>query len=235
MKVLRSLLSCAFFLAYGLLALAFAPLLALPFFGGAPLRRLIRFFYRALVRCARATALFRVEIDDAARAALANARGCVIAMNHVSLIDIVVLLAHLPDSTAIAKPDVMRNPALRTVAKKMFIVNDGDTASLMESAMRFLADGVNVVVFPQGTRGGKTLHRGAARLAIAAQRPLLPVRIDYTPVVLAKSQPWWYAGERTVRIRLATRPPLNPPPAGGGARAAARAMTGKIARAIMQA
>ncbi len=232
-KARRALLSAAFFCAYGALSLLFAPLLILPLWSKRTFRALIRFFYRAFVACARATGLFRVRIDEASLKALAGARGKVVAMNHLSLIDIVVLIAHLPDSTAIAKPQVLRNPFLAIVAKKMFIVNTGDAGAVVAAAAGLLAQGVNIVVFPQGTRGGETLHRGAARLALAARRSVLCVRIDYSPLVLAKGQPWWDVGERTIEISLALRATLSPRLA--NTRAAAKALTAEIACAIQSA
>ena len=227
MRFLRSLLSGAFFLAYGLLTLGFAPLLIIPIWQPRQFRTLIRFFYRAFVLCARWTGLFRVNLDPATRQTLASLHGSIIVMNHVSLIDIVVIIAHIPAATAIAKPAVLRNPCLAIVAKRMFIVNDGDAAAVISAAASSLADGVNVVVFPQGTRGGKTFHRGAAHLALISRRPIQPVRIDYDPPVLAKGQPWWDVGPRTIQISLAIRPQITP--TAPDSHSAARELTSQLA------
>lgn len=206
MRFLRAILSGAFFLAYGAFALFFAPLLILPVWSKRVFRRTIRLFYQAFVLCARWTGLFRVDMDEATRKILASLHGVVVAMNHVSLIDIVVIIAHIPDATAIAKPAVLKNPFLAIVAKKMFIVNAGDASAVIDEAVRSLAAGVNVVIFPQGTRGGENFHRGAAHIALAAHAHIQPVRIDYDPPVLAKGQPWWDVGARTIRISLSARP-----------------------------
>ena len=227
-RTLRGALSGAFFLAYGALGLAFAPFLLLPVWPPRAIRGLIRFFYRAFVALARATSLFAVEMDGATRARLASARGCVIAMNHISLIDIVVLMAHLPDSTAVAKAATRRNPVLWPVVKRMFIVNDESPERIVAEVVRFLSEGVDVIVFPQGTRGGMRLHRGAARFALAARAPLIPVRIAYDPTVLAKGQPWWDVGERTIRIRLEAGAAI--PPEGPCDHATAAAITEKLGR-----
>ncbi len=226
LRVLRGALAGAFFVAYGLLALVAAPVFLLPVWSARGFRAFIRFFYRAFVACSRWTGLFAVSCDAATRAALASLHGAVIAMNHVSLIDIAVILAHIPDATAIAKAAVLRNPFLSVVARRMFIVNSGDGKAVIAEAMRHLARGTNVVVFPQGTRGGKTLHRGAAHLALCSHSPLQPVRIEYSPVVLAKGQAWWDVGERTVRISLAALPPIYP--TGEDSHAAARDLTARL-------
>ena len=190
-QLLLAFVAAIFFLAYGALALVFAPVLALPVWTRRGMRRFIRFFYRAFVACARWTGLFRVELDEATRASLASLNGAVVV-----------------------------NPFLSIVARRMFIVNTGDAEATVSAAVRSLGDGVNVVIFPQGTRGGATLHRGAARIALSSRAPVQPVRIDYDPPVLTKGQPWWDVGDRTIRITLCALPPIIPdaPPSHSAAR-----------------
>lgn len=208
MRFARSLLAGAFFATYGAFALLFAPLLVLPVWTPRAFRAVIRLFYRAFVLCARVTGLFAVEVAPDDRARLAACRGCVVVANHVSLIDIVILLSQLGDATAIAKASVRRNPFLALVATKMFLINDMDPRALIEDARRLLARGVNIVVFPQGTRGGRTLHRGAARIALETGVAVQPVTLAYDPPVLAKGQRWWDVGARTIRIRLKALAPV---------------------------
>lgn len=226
----RSILAGMFFVAYGALALAFAPILALPIWKARAFRAFIRFYYRVFVACARATGLFRVVIDEATRATLAALHGEIIVMNHISLVDIVIILAHIPDATAIAKPAVLANPFLSIVARKMFIVGGDDAASIIASARRYLAEGTNVVIFPQGTRGGAKLHRGAAHLSLSSGVTLRPVRIDYDHPSLAKGQPWWDVGDHTIEISLAAKPPIHPD--APDSHSAARILTERIGKAL---
>ena len=201
----RALLSGAFFLAYGLFALPFALVLPLPIVPRGVGRNGVRLCYRLFVALARATGLYTVAAQGVRRA-----KGRLVVMNHVSLIDICVLLAHLPDSVCIVKAAAKRNPFLAAAVKKLFIANDTGAARTVEEVRGYLARGVNVVIFPQGTRGGTKLHRGAARLALATRAPVDVYRIGYDPVVLAKGQPWWDVGDRTIRIRLAYRETIVP-------------------------
>lgn len=207
-RVARGALSGAFFAAYGVFALPFA--LLLPLLPRRTARAAIRLFYRMFVRFARLTRLFRVECDAADSAALASLRGKVVAMNHVSLIDIVVLLASLGDSVCIAKAAAKRNPFLSAVVRTLFISNDAGPERAVEESRAFLARGVNVVVFPEGTRvpadaPEHRLNRGAARLALAAGAGVAAVHISYDPPVLGKRQPWWDVGEREIAVRLSYR------------------------------
>ena len=224
----RSLLSGAFFLTYGLFALPFAALL--PAIPKRLARSLVRIFYRLFVANARLTGLYSVRIDPESRKNLASLKGAIVVMNHVSLIDICVLMAHLPDSVCIAKASARRNPFLGAVVSRLFIANDIDAGSTLEETRSYLSRGVNVIVFPQGTRGGKTFHRGAARLALDSKAPLAAVHVEYDPVVLAKGQPWSDVGNRTIRIDLEWRGFVDA--SGENSRPNAVRITDAIARAI---
>lgn len=189
-------------------------------------RGLVRMFYRLFVFVARLTGLYTVSAKKTPNAP----RGKIVVTNHVSLIDVCVLMSHIPDAACIVKSAARRNPFLSAVAGKIFIFNDDGWERTLADAEKLLGEGVNVVIFPQGTRGGHTLHRGAARLALATGVEIAPFRISYDPVVLAKGQPWWDVGDRVIRIALEQRAPITPE--GVNDRAAAVALTARIAEAI---
>jgi len=217
----RALLSGAFFIAYGLFALPFAALLPLPFVPRRLGRLGVRLCYRLFVALARVTGLYTVEAVGVRRAT-----GRLVVMNHVSL------LAPLPDAVCIVKAAAKRNPFLSAVVKKLFIANDAGPERTVDEVSAYLARGVNVVIFPQGTRGGAKFHRGAARLALATRAPVDVYRIDYDPVVLAKGQPWWDVGDRIIRIRLAYRETIVPE--GANDHRHAVALTERLAAALRQ-
>jgi len=228
MIYLRYCLGSAFFFLYGAFALPLAPvILVLP---SRWVRFAVRSFYVGFVRLARLCRLYRVDMDAGTLAALRDCRGRIVVMNHISLIDICIILAHLPDSTAIAKAAALKNPVLAAEVKKMFIVNDEDPMAIVGKARQLLAQGLNIVVFPQGTRGGPKLHRGAARLALELKAEILPVKISYDPVVLGKHQPWYYVGEREIKIRLEAGRPIIPQ--GESNYRNARELTGLIAERL---
>lgn len=210
MRFLRAILSGIFFFSYGAAALPFAPILMLPGWTPSAVRRVIRWFYRVFVFFARLTRLYRVEFDEATLKALKSCRGRVVVANHLSLIDICILIAHLPDSTAIAKAAAKRNPFLGMVVKKMLIANDEDPEVTISEVKKFLSEGVNVIVFPQGTRGGKTLKRGAARFALATGAPIHAFHLAYDPLILAKGAPWWDVGAKEIVISLTDRGEIAP-------------------------
>ena len=95
---------------------------------------------------------------------------------------------------------------------------------------RVLADGVNLVVFPEGTRGDGVallpLKRGAAQLSIRCRAPVVVVRLSCDPLVLGKGMRWWDACDRRSVYSLAVCGEVVPPPDCGPV--AARTMTDEI-------
>ena len=235
-RLARSGLAAAFFLAFGLGGLVIGcicfPVLA--FFPQRGMRALVRMSYRLFVGLARVTGLFRVTIAPADRALLSRTRGRVIVANHLTLIDIVILIAALPDSTSIAKAAAKRNFFYSQIVRRVLLVND-DPVRALDEAQRLLAQGVNIIVFPEGTRTpddapARKLKRGAAQIALHARAPIQPVRIDCDPPVLAKGQPWHDVADRTIvwTLRALDEIPVASTPAGHGTHAAAVALTERI-------
>lgn len=233
---MRSGLAAAFFLAFGLGGLVIGcvcfPLLA--FFPQRWMRALVRASYRLFVGAARVTGLFRVDLSPADRSRLARTHGRVIVANHLTLIDIVILIAMVPESTSIAKAAAKRNFFYSQIVRRVFLVND-DPAGTLDEAQRLLAQSVNIIVFPEGTRTpddapARKLKRGAAQIALHARVPIQPIRIDCDPPVLAKGQPWYDVADRTIvwTLRALDEIPVESPPADHGTHAAAVALTERI-------
>lgn len=209
-RVARGALSGLFFVIWGLFAFPFALLLPLPVWPKPLVRALLRACFRLFVFLARITWLFRVECTADDQASLRALRGRVIVMNHVSLIDAVILFSLLGDSVCIAKAAARRNFFLSAVVRSVLIPNDLGVERTFAIVREHLASGVNVVVFPEGTRipadaPEHPMSRGAARFALASRIALAAAHISYDPPVLGKSQPWWDVGEREIVVRLSYR------------------------------
>ncbi len=208
-RAARSALAALFFagFALGSLVIGFLVFPPLRIFGFTrAMRRTVRLAWRFFVFAADLLGLFRVEISPADRARLAAAKGMVVASPHVSLIDVVILVSLLPDSTAIAKLAARSNFFYSAIVKGAFIVNE-DACSVLETSVASLAQGVSVVVFPEGTRrdgdGARApMRRGAAWIALHAQAPVLPVTLDCDPPVLARGQRWFDVGDRKIAWRV---------------------------------
>lgn len=239
-RVPRSLLGGGFFVLYGVGSLVIGCLLFPPLLlcGARRLmRRLVRASWRLFVWGGRRTGLFRVDVSPEDRARLAAAKGRVIVANHLTLIDIVVLTVFLPDATAIAKAAAKGNFFYSLIVKGMFLVND-DPMRVMDEAGRLLSRGVDLVVFPQGTRvpagaPRRPLRRGAAQISLHTGSPILPVTIACDPPVLAKGQPWYDLADRTIvwALKVGEEIAVREVEA-GGTHAAAIELTKRIGAAL---
>ena len=217
MHFARSVLGGFFFVAYALGSLVLGAVLFPPLAllrARRAQRALVKASWRLFVWAARVTGLFRVEISPEDRTRLAASRGCVVVANHPTLIDVVVLTSLLPDATAVAKAAAGRNFFYSLIVKGAFLMND-DPARLVEESASLLASGVNLIMFPEGTRTPvdaqkREWRRGAAQLAIRARAPLLPVSVVCDPPVLAKGQPWHDLAGRTVIWRIRVHEAIAP-------------------------
>ncbi len=240
MRFLRAILGGFFYLMFGVGGLLFSFALLFPVPQSAA-RRVLRSLFGFFVWLGGITRLFRVDVSQEDRKRFASLSGAVVVSNHQTLIDAVILISLLGDSVCVTKEAVSRNPFMRVVARSVLVVNDGPVA-VMRQAVRYLSEGVNVLVFPEGTRVPQkarehVFRRGAAHIAIQAKAPVGLVLIECDETVLAKGQPWWDVKDRTVVYRVSARGivmpadfPLNDPAC--GSRQAASQLTDIMHRGI---
>ncbi len=141
----------------------------------------------------------------------------VVVANHQSLLDI-LLLSHVPrEMKWIAKESLFKVPWLGWIFRISgdIPVKRGDAESGGEAlarARRYLANGMNVMIFPEGTRSktAKLLpfKSGAFRLAIEAGVPILPIVVNGSAAGMPKGSPW-------VRPCRAVAKILEPVPSAG--------------------
>lgn len=115
--------------------------------------------------------------------------------NHPTLIDVVLLLAHLPQSDCVVKSALMKHPATRgPLLAAGYIVND-EPEQLLQSCQNSLRKGHNLLLFPEGTRTKRMdqlkFKRGAALVAATTQHDITPIFIRCQPRMLAKGQKWY--------------------------------------------
>jgi 1-acyl-sn-glycerol-3-phosphate acyltransferase len=152
-------------------------------------------------------------------------RPCVIAANHLSYLDPLVILSQLP-AAPIAKAEVADWPLIGPAAAALG-VSFVDRASIaarvrvLRRALGALRDGVNVLNFPEGTTtdGSRLLrfHRGIFGLAMLAGVPVVPVAIAYDAAELAWTgnatflpHYWKLSTRPAARARLIVRAPMWP-------------------------
>jgi 1-acyl-sn-glycerol-3-phosphate acyltransferase len=166
---------------------------------------IIRESFRLYIAMLRVLGVLRLEVIGGEK--LSACRGKLIIANHPTLIDIVLLLALLPDATCVVKSQLFRNPLLRGLVESAgYISNDHEPEVLMELCRATLASGNNLIIFPEGTRSvpGRPLHfqRGFAHIATLTGANLQPVTITCEPITLVKGEPYYKIPDSPPRFRI---------------------------------
>lgn len=147
--------------------------------------------------------LIHVSVKDKEK--LSNLKSTVIISNHPTLIDIVILISLIPNTTCVVKGALAHNFFIKSIIKRAFLVNDDDTDDFMQKAQDFLSQGVNLVIFPEGTRttpNKNMIHKGFAHIAIRANVSILPVLITCEPQILGKGQKWYDIGAKRAYYQI---------------------------------
>lgn len=134
-------------------------------------------------------------ITTDAKEQLKNLHSKVVIANHPSMLDTVVLIALIPNTTVIAGEKYSRG-VFGGVIKACYITNSLDFDELCRRCRKSLDLGSNVLIFPEGTRtprhGQLSFKKGAARIARAAGVNILPVYIAGSDKFgLGKNNPFW--------------------------------------------
>ena len=121
--------------------------------------------------------------------------GQLIVANHPTLLDVVFLVGFIENAVCVVKDKLFHNVWVGFVIRMANYVSNSDPQELIEGCMQALNHGESVIIFPEGTRSvpGQTsqLQRGAAYVALHAQKPLMPIHITCVPSSLTKAQAWY--------------------------------------------
>jgi 1-acyl-sn-glycerol-3-phosphate acyltransferase len=140
---------------------------------------------------------------------VSNGVGTVYASNHVSWYDIFAIASVLPRYTFVAKDELRRIPIFGWGAEGAGVVflsrdNRKSAFTAYETVATKIAQGLNVVVCPEGTRGDhyalRPFKKGPFVLAIAAGAPVVPVVVYGAREVMRKGSFRIRAG--TVHVHL---------------------------------
>ena len=202
------------FTAYiaALLALTMPPawlvLLFLP--RGRTSDRLVRQWSRFIVRASGC----RMRVSGVEH--LRGAGAVTLVSNHVSYIDSVVLLAAIPaDYRFVAEHGVLTWPMISTAVRKVghLTVDRGSRAARLACAdamVETLRAGRSLLVYPEGRRSRREgllpFRLGAFRAAVASGRPVVPIAVSGTDVIVASDRRVLRRG----RIEVTIHEPIAP-------------------------
>ncbi len=144
--------------------------------------------------------------------------GLVIAANHPSMLDALLIVARLRRGVCIMKGALMRNVFLGAGARLARYIRNDSPRKMVRHAIASLREGGQLVVFPEGTRSdGPRLNAfrpGFTLIAHKAGVPIQTVIIETDSPFLTKGWPIWLLPPlpMTYRLRLGERFEAGPDP-----------------------
>jgi 1-acyl-sn-glycerol-3-phosphate acyltransferase len=139
-------------------------------------------------------------------------RPALVVANHPTLIDVVLLVAAMPQADCIVKTAARQNPLFRRVVQVAGYLTNDRPEPLVQACTDRLREGRSLLLFPEGTRSPEgclgTFHRGAARIALRSGMDVVPVVITCTPPTLMKGQRWYDVPECAAHLSLTVKEPI---------------------------
>lgn len=133
---------------------------------------------------------FKIDLEIVGLPTLNN-QSSILLGNHISYLDIPILLACVPDTVFVSKKEVKYWPVIGTAATKMktiFVERKKATSRAMAKAAignSLKEDNLNLIIFPSGTtKIGKSLRwqKGIFEIAQETKTLVHPFRIKYFPL-----------------------------------------------------
>lgn len=172
-------------------------------------RAAISSVYRGFWATAQWLGLMR--IDSLALDALAGDGGLIIAANHPSMLDALLIVARVPRGICIMRASLMHNPFLGAGARLARYIRNDPPHHMIRDAVANLKAGGQLVMFPEGTRSvDPPINRFRPGVTLIAQRAGVPIQtviIEASTRYLCKGWPIWRPPVFPVgfRVRLGRR------------------------------
>lgn len=206
-------------LLLGIMGLAWT-LLALPLYYVLPRRaglvlgrRVIQLGFRAYLYVLSLIGAFRFDLS--ALDALRDQPAMIVAPNHLSLIDAVLVISRLPRVSCIMKARILDHPSFGSGARLARYVRNDKLGQMIHLAVADLRAGHHLLLFPEGTRStARPIGKVRGSVGLIAKQAQVPVQT----VLLETDSPFLTKGWRvysiprlpiTCRLRLGKR--FDPP------------------------
>lgn len=174
-------------------------------------RAMISGCFRFFVEFMRITGVLTYNINDFQR--LGQPRQMVIA-NHPSLIDVVVLIAFIPEANCVVKESLWHNIFTRSAVRMAGYISNNASMDMFDEAVQVLQEGQTLIIFPEGTRTEPDtmpkFHRGATAIALRGAQKITPVIIQVTPTTLTKAEPWYNIPSRRPHFSFSVGDDIDP-------------------------
>ncbi len=167
-------------------------------------RAAIAFIYRSFWNVACACRMMRIEAD--CLDPLKDEPGLIFVANHPTMLDALLLVAHLPRSACIMKAALMKNIFLGAGARLARYIRNDSARGMVRLAVEDLRTGGQLVIFPEGTRTAdgrlNDFRPGVTLIAKRAQASIQTVFLDTDTPYLGKGWPIWRVPPLPIVFRL---------------------------------
>lgn len=167
-------------------------------------RAAIAWIYRSFWTVACACRMMR--IDASCLDSLKDEPGLIFVANHPTMLDALLLVAHLPRSACIMKASLMKNIFLGAGARLARYIRNDSARGMVRLAVEDLRAGGQLVIFPEGTRTTdwplNDFRPGVTLIAKRAQAPIQTVFLDTDTPYLGKGWPIWRVPPLPIVFRL---------------------------------
>jgi 1-acyl-sn-glycerol-3-phosphate acyltransferase len=155
------------------------------------------------------------ELDLSAIDGLRGGAPLILAPNHPSLIDAILIVSRHPNLSCIMKSDLMANILLGPGARLARYIRSGSPRQMVREAVTDLRQGGTVLLFPEGTRTTRapinSLTKSVGVIARQAGVPVQTLLIETDSGFLSKGCAMWTRPSLPIsyRVRLGRR--FDPP------------------------
>lgn len=147
-----------------------------------------------------------MKVDNQALLALREESSLILAPNHPSMLDAILVISQLQNVGCIMKADLWDNIFLGAGARMADFIRNDSPHNMVRRAVTDLARGSQLLVFPEATRTIRppvnTLSGGYALIAKKANVPIQTILIETDSPYLRKGWPLFRRPPMPIRFRL---------------------------------
>ncbi|NVK10683.1 MAG: 1-acyl-sn-glycerol-3-phosphate acyltransferase [Gammaproteobacteria bacterium] len=159
-------------------------------------RRIVGVGFRTLVEWINLTRIGTIRFEGVKKLhSDLRERPSVVIANHPTLIDVVVMIAFVPELNCVVKSSIWKNPFMGVLVRSCGYIANNQGSKVLEMCSAVVRGGQSLIIFPEGSRTTpgmpSVLSRGAANVAISAQSHVAIIKIDAPVAFLTKELSWY--------------------------------------------
>lgn len=156
-------------------------------------RKLNSFVFRIFLKGCCHMGLMRLDLQALDK--LNAEKGIIIAPNHPSMLDALVILSRIKNTSCLMKASLWNNIFLHSGARLAGYVRNDSIKKMVRRSVKELHSGGNLLIFPEGTRTVQLpinrLKTGVGLISTKAQAPVQTVLLLTNSPYLSKHWPIW--------------------------------------------